>query len=101
MDYSTVKVQLVIAICGHNPGIRILVCSETHVAVNNLIYRIAKQDDQIRIVRIRDKENDDSIDEFSPETLLADYFAWASACIQNKDALGIITEEFRMCVRLL
>lgn len=94
---GTGKTQVIAEIClqlyRHNPGIRILVCSETHVAVNNLIYRIAKQDDQIRIVRIRDKENDDSIDEVSPETLLADYFAWASACIQNKDALGIITEE--------
>jgi len=94
---GTGKTQVIAEIClqlyRRNPGIRIIVCSETHVAVNNLIHRIAEQDDQIRIVRVRDKENDDSIDEFSPETLLADYFAWASACIQNKDALGIITDE--------
>ena len=94
---GTGKTQVIAEIClqlyKKNPGIRILVCSETHVAVNNLIHRIAKQNDQIRIVRVRDKENDDSIDEFSPETLLADYFTWASVCIQNKDALSIITEE--------
>ncbi len=94
---GTGKTQVIAEIClqlyKKNAGIRILVCSETHVAVNNLIHRIAKQNDQIRIVRIGDKENDDSIDEFSPETLLADYFTWASACIQNKDALSIIAKE--------
>ena len=91
------KTQVIAELClqlyKRNPGIRILVCSETHVAVNNLVHRIAEQNDQIRIVRIRDKENDNSIDEFSPETLLEDYFTWAAACIQNKDALNIITEE--------
>lgn len=94
---GTGKTQVIAEIClqfyKKNPGIRILVCSETHVAVNNLIHRIAEQNDQIRIVRIRDKENDDTIDEFSVETLLKDYFTWASSCIQNKDALNIIAEE--------
>ena len=94
---GTGKTQVIAEIClqlyKKNPGIRILVCSETHVALNNLIHRIAEQNDQIRIVRIRDKENDDSIDEFSPETLLDDYFIWAKSCIQNKDALNIINEE--------
>ena len=94
---GTGKTQVIAEIClqlyKRNSGIRILICSETHVAVNNLIRRIAEQTDQMRIVRIRDKENDDTIDEFSPEMLLEDYFAWASACIQNKDALNIITEE--------
>lgn len=94
---GTGKTQVIAEIClqlyKKNPGIRILVCSETHVALNNLINRIAKQSNQIRIVRIRDKENDDSIDEFSPETLLREYFTWATACIQNKEALNIITEE--------
>ena len=94
---GTGKTQVIAELCLQlyetNPRIRILVCSETHVAVNNLVHRIARQNDQIRIVRIRDKENDDSIDEYSPETLLEEYFTWASECIQNKDALNIITEE--------
>ena len=94
---GTGKTQVITEIClqlfRQNPGIRILVCSETHVAVNNLIHRIAKQNDQIRIVRIQDKDNDDSIDDFSPETLLNEYFSWASKGIQNKDALSIIAEE--------
>lgn len=90
---TQVIAKICLQLCKQNPGIRILVCSETHVALNNLIHRIAKVNDQIRIVRICDKENDDSIDEFSPEALLKDYFIWASSCIENKDALSIITEE--------
>lgn len=94
---GTGKTQVIAEICmqlyKQNPGIRILVCSETHVALNTLIHRIAKVNDQIRIVRICDKENDDSIDEFSPEALLKDYFTWASSCIENEVALSIITEE--------
>lgn len=94
---GTGKTQVIAEIClqlyKKNPGIRILVCSETHVALNNLINRIAKQNEQIRIVRIHDNEKDDSIDEFTPDTLLEDYFRWASSCIKNKDAMDIITEE--------
>ena len=94
---GTGKTQVIAELClqlyKKNPGVRILVCSETHVAVNNLVHRIAEQNYQIRIVRICDKENDDLIDEFSPEMLLEEYFVWAKACIQNKDALNIIAEE--------
>lgn len=96
---GTGKTQVIAEIClqlyQRNPGIRILVCSETHVAVNNLVSRIAKQNDQIRIVRIRDKESDDTIDTFSPETLVSDYITWASTCIQNKDAVKIIADELK------
>ena len=98
---GTGKTQVIAEIClqlyRRNPGIRILICSETHVAVNNLIHRIAKQNDQIRIVRIRDKENDDSIDEFSPEVLINDYIKWASVFIENKDAFNIIADGLKDC----
>lgn len=94
---GTGKTQVIAEIClqlyQQNPGIRILVCSETHVAVNTLVNRIARQNDQIRIVRIRDKEKDNKVDRFSPETLVNDYLTWATACIQNKDALSIISKE--------
>ncbi len=94
---GTGKTQVIAEIClqlyKNNPGIRILVCSETHVALNNLISRIASQNNQVRIVRIRDKEKDSLVDEFSPETLIQDYIVWATSCIQNQDALNIITEE--------
>lgn len=96
---GTGKTQVIAEIClqllSTNPGLRILVCSETHVAVNNLLSRIAQYSKVIRIVRIRDKENDHAIDEFSPETILDSYLKWASESIQNKNAYSIIEEEVR------
>lgn len=97
---GTGKTQVIAEVClqlyKRNPGIRILVCSETHVAVNNLIERIAKKNNSIRIVRIKDKENDNKVASFSPQSLITDYMKWASVCIQDKDALKIITEELSL-----
>ena len=74
---GTGKTQVIAEIClqlyRQNPNIRILVCSETHVAVNNLISRISEYDDSIRIVRIRDKEQNNTINEFSPESIINTY----------------------------
>lgn len=96
---GTGKTQVIAEICiqllSTNPGLRILVCSETHVAVNNLLSRIAQYSKGIRIVRIRDKENDDAVDEFSPESIIDSYLKWASKGIQNKDAYNIIEGEVR------
>lgn len=96
---GTGKTQVIAEIClqllSANPGLRILVCSETHVAVNNLLSRIAQYSKGIRIVRIRDKENDEAVDEFSPETIVESYLEWASKNLQNKDAYNIIEEEIR------
>ena len=96
---GTGKTQVIAEICiqllSTNPGLRILVCSETHVAVNNLLSRIAQYSKGIRIVRIRDKENDDAVDEFSPESIIDSYLKWASESIQNKDAYNIIEGEVR------
>lgn len=96
---GTGKTQVIAEVClqflSRNPGLRILVCSETHVAVNNLLSRIAQYSKEIRIVRIRDKENDDAVDEFSPETIINSYLSWAAESIQNKAAYSIIEEEVR------
>lgn len=96
---GTGKTQVIAEIClqllSRNPNLRILVCSETHVAVNNLISRIAQYSKGIRIVRIRDKENDDAVDVFSPETIIDSYLNWAAESIQNKSAYNIIEEEVR------
>ena len=96
---GTGKTQVIAEIClqllSTNPGLRILFCSETHVAVNNLLSRIAQYSKEIRIVRIRDKENDEAVDEFSPETIIDSYLEWASENIQNKDAYNIIEEEIK------
>lgn len=96
---GTGKTQVIAEMClqllSMNPGLRILVCSETHVAVNNLLSRIAQYSKGIRIVRIRDKENDEAVDEFSPETIIDSYLEWASENIQNKDAYNIIEQEIK------
>ena len=71
---GTGKTQVIAEIClqllSAHPGLRILICSETHVAVNNLLSRISQYSNGIRIVRIRDKESDEAIDAFSPETII-------------------------------
>lgn len=96
---GTGKTQVIAEMClqllSMNPGLRILVCSETHVAVNNLLSRIAQYSKGIRIVRIRDKENDEAVDEFSPETIIDSYLEWTSESIQNKDAYNIIEQEIK------
>lgn len=96
---GTGKTQVIAEIClqlvKKNPEVRILVCSETHVAVNNLLSRIANFADRIRIVRVRDKEHDDTIDCFSPENIINNYLAWASNSFQSKDAYSIVEGELR------
>ena len=97
---GTGKTQVIAEIClqllKKNPGLRILVCSETHVAVNNLLSRIAASGNKgMRIVRIRDKENDGLVDDFSPDKIIDSYLKWASDCIQNKVAYKIIEKELK------
>lgn len=94
---GTGKTQVITEIClqlfMRDSSIKILVCSETHIAVNNILSRISEHNDDIRIVRLRDKENDDQIDKFVPETIIQDYLQWASAFFENNDAYQIISEE--------
>ena len=56
---GTGKTQVIAEICLQlyraNPNVRILICSETHIAVNNLISRLTEYSDTIRIVRIRSR----------------------------------------------
>lgn len=92
---GTGKTQVIAEIClqlyRRNPNIRILVCSETHVAVNTLIKRIAEHEPSIRLVRIRDKEKaDESNNLFSPEIIVNDYFDWLQSNCNNKDIVNII-----------
>lgn len=94
---GTGKTQVIAEIClqllKKQPGIRILICSETHVAVNNLLSRISTYSNNIRIVRIRDKENDDSVDEFSPEKIIDSYKKWVQKNIKDKEIYKIIEDE--------
>lgn len=94
---GTGKTQVIAEIClqlyKQNPDIKILVCSETHSAVNNLLSRIAECKFPLRIVRIRDKENDDSVDCFSPEEIIKYYLNWAAISIKEPDVLNVLENE--------
>ena len=92
---TQVIAEICLQLCHRNPGIRILVCSETHVAVNNLISRIADCDDSIRIVRIRDRENDDTIDAYALETIVQSFVCWTSENYSNDEAIKIVSEELQ------
>lgn len=97
---GTGKTQVIAEIClqllANNPNLRILVCSETHVAVNNLLSRISAFNKEIRIVRIRDKENDDSIDSFSPDNIIKSFINWSKDSIDNPIVCNILEEELEL-----
>lgn len=93
---GTGKTQVIAEICLQlhqaNPNVRILICSETHIAVNNLISRLAEHSDTIRIVRIRDKEQDGSSDDYSPEAIIKGYVSWLRENLENKELAELISE---------
>lgn len=93
---GTGKTQVIAEIClqlyHQNPNVRILVCSETHIAVNNLISRISEHDDSIRIVRIQDKEQNSAVDKFSPEAIINTYNEWLQENCKNEDIIDIISK---------
>ena len=94
---GTGKTQVITEIClqlfRNDPSIKILICSETHIAVNNILSRISDHNSDIRIVRLKDKENDEQIDSFVPDMIIRDYLQWASASFENQTAYQIISEE--------
>ena len=94
---GTGKTQVIAEIClqlyRQNPNIKILVCSETHIAVNNLITRISEKDDTIRVVRLRDKEQNGTVDRFSPEAIITSYSTWLNENCKIKEVVNIITES--------
>lgn len=93
---GTGKTQVITEIClqlyRKNPGIRILICSETHIAVNNLISRLSDASDKIRIVRIRDKEQDNEADQFSPESIIKYYENWLRVNLENEELAELIID---------
>lgn len=93
---GTGKTQVITEIClqlyRKNPDIRILICSETHTAVNNLISRLSDASDKIRIVRIRDKEQDNEADQFSPESIIKYYENWLRVNLENEELAELIID---------
>lgn len=86
--------EICLQLCQRNPNIRILVCSETHVAVNNLITRISKCDASIRCLRIRDKENDSETDSFSPDSVISSYIGWLESVCTDSEVCSILADAF-------
>lgn len=93
---GTGKTQVITEIClqmyRRNPKVRILVCSETHIAVNNLLARISKYTDDIRILRIRDREQDNTVDEFSPGMIVDTYMEWLRENCKSETVLEIFSQ---------
>jgi len=91
---GTGKTQVIAEIClqlfRSNPEIKILVCSETHTAVNTLLARIDEYDQYLRIVRLRDKENNPRIQKFYPQAIAESYLEWLKSYCANDDAYNII-----------
>lgn len=76
-----------------NPKVKILVCAETHVAVNNLINRIGKYEKEIRMVRIRDKGEDEQLQQYLPENIIKDYLEWLDQYCDDLDVKRAISES--------
>ena len=95
---GTGKTQVIAETClqlyKSNPNIRILVCSETHIAVNNVLDRVGNLNDQMRIIRIQDKEESSSIINFSSESILENYSSWINDNVTNETILQILQESF-------
>lgn len=89
---TQVITEICLQLCRRNPNIKILVCSETHVAVNNLITRIAENNPSIRCMRIRDKEQNSDVDVFSPRSIMASYQNWLEDTCDDQYIKDIITE---------
>ncbi|HFI0081488.1 TPA: DEAD/DEAH box helicase [Streptococcus suis] len=95
---GTGKTQVIAETClqlyQSNSSIRILVCSETHIAVNNVLDRVGKLNDEMRIVRIQDKEESLSIINYSSESILENYSAWVDDNVTNETISQILRESF-------
>lgn len=94
---GTGKTQVIAEIClqlfQRNSNIRVLVCSETHVAVNNLISRISLYNSDVRCLRIRDKEQSEEVDSFSPKAIIDLYCEWLNEVCPDKDVVDIIVNS--------
>ena len=91
---GTGKTRVITEIClqlyKRNPNIRILICSETHIAVNALLSLITKRDQSIRCIRIRDREENSDLDGLSPSAVMNAYRDWLENTCNDKDIVDAI-----------
>ncbi len=94
---GTGKTQVIAEICmqllDRDENTRILVCSETHVAVNNILSRISTFDKDIRIVRLRDKDQGELTEQFSPKRISDSFSLWLEENIDDADIVNVIKDE--------
>ena len=105
---GTGKTQVIAEIClqyyVRNPKIRILVCSQTHVAVNNLLSRVAdyclkrKRNNnpfsELTLLRIKDKEGEEAISDYLPQSIIDKYQTWINRTCRDENIRRIIHQEF-------
>lgn len=94
---GTGKTQVISEICAQllerNPNIRILICSETHVAVNNILTRISKVSNCAKILRVNDKEEDSGLEDFLPNNILEQYITILEKSNVEQSVLDIIRKS--------
>ena len=97
------KTRVIARVCHElwkrDPQIRILVCSETHVAVDNLLERLALLRCEMRIVRVRGRERLDETGPFSPVTIVHSFLAWAEENIGDDAVMRILHDELAEAFR--
>lgn len=95
---GTGKTQVIAEAClqlfRNNPSIKILVCSETHIAVNNILERVSELNSEMKILRIQDKEESSSMQNYTVETVLKNYSLWIEDNVRNPEVSKILMESF-------
>ena len=87
--------EICLQLCANDPDIRILVCSETHVAVNNMINRIFETNPSIRCLRVRDKEQNTNTELFSPYSVINNYMSWLDNNCDDPDITRIVFDSIK------
>jgi superfamily I DNA and/or RNA helicase len=97
---GTGKTQVITEICLElfvkDPSVRILLCSETHIAVNNLIKRVGDKNENIKMIRIADKRNDNDMSKCSFDVIKNAYYNSLNESHIKKSYQKIIKEIFDM-----
>ncbi|WP_462410387.1 AAA domain-containing protein [Neobacillus sp. Marseille-QA0830] len=93
---TTVITEICLQILMHQPQSRILVCSETHIAVNNVMDKLYDMLDEFHALRIRNREIDpsDQIEQSTTDAYLQAYFAQLEEKGVRDDIRGMLREVF-------
>ena len=102
---GTGKTSVITEVCSQillkEPMARILVCSETHVAVNNIFNNLNKKFANFMGLRIKDKEIDDDKlrEKFQTDYILSEYAERLNGKDMPKGAAALLKEEIESNTR--